>query len=62
MNVKTATEDVTIDVSTMLVVTAVDAILVMSFTRERDADVSDSCFFGEMINNTQTANLAVISH
>lgn len=38
MSVKTGTEDVTIDVLTTLVVTAVDAILVMSFTRERDAD------------------------
>ena len=51
MNVKTATEDVNIYVLTMLVLTAVDVILVMSFTPERDVDVSDSWFFGEMLLN-----------
>ena len=53
MNVKTATEDVNIYVLTMLVFTAVDVILVMSFTPERDVDVSDSWFFGE-VNNILT--------
>ena len=51
MNVKTATEDVNIYVLTMLVFTAVDVILVMNFTPERDVDVSDSWFFGGMLPN-----------
>ena len=46
MSVKLATEVVIIYVLTTLVVTVVDAILVMSFTPERDAGVSDSSFFG----------------
>ena len=50
-NVKTATEDVNIYVLTILVLTAVDVIPVMSFTPERDVDVSDSWFFGEMLLN-----------
>ena len=51
MSVKSATEDVIIYVLTTLVATGVDAILVMSFTPERDADVSDCSFFGEMLVN-----------
>lgn len=57
MSVKTGTEDVIIDVLTILVVTAVDAILVMSFTRERDADVSNFSLFREMlVNNIKRLN------
>ena len=48
MNVRTATEDAIIYVLTMLVITAVDAFLVMSFTQESYADVSDSGFSGKI--------------
>ena len=53
MSVKLATEVVIIYVLTTLVVTVVDAILVMSFIPERDAGVSDSSFFGGeiLVNN-----------